>query len=361
MLTSLRDAVEFGNPQALWFVPLAAACLVLGAVTYVLRRRSRPLRTHGSSYPVIGHIRLWLAAACILAVAGLAAAQPRFVSGGSSFRRGTVDLLIAVDVSASMWVKDLGPSRLDVAIRELLNLQTEGILQTGDRAGLFVFGSTAIRKAHLSSNVERLMEIIGKLKPPETLTGDWFPWDSDVAGAFEHLYQSLDLQDRFEARASEQEWRPVRRTNRVVILLTDGDFELNQEQVQRLESAFAEFRRRGLTVYSIGIGTRTGAEVITVLRGYQRDRDYDSSLVADLDGQRTQLKMTTLTYLAQQTGGTAFTIDSLGHSATGFLREVVGKHRGVTSQLILSRQGQEAWSYIVACGILLFALAVLFY
>lgn len=360
-LVSLRDTLEFGNPQALRFVPMAAACLLLCAVTYVVRRRQRPRRTHGSSYPLIGHVRLWLAATGILAVVGLAAAQPRFMYGGSGFRRGTVDLPIVIDVSASMWVRDLGPSRLEVAIREVLNLQAEGILQTGDRAGLFVFGGTAIRKVHLSSNVERLMETVRKLEPPETLTGDWFPWDSDVATAFEHVYQSLDLQDRFEARENEGEWRPARRTDRAVIFLTDGDFEVSREQVRRLDSAFAEFRRRGLAIHPIGIGTRTGAELITVLREYQRDRDYDSALSEELDGQRTQMNMTTLAHLAQQTGGTAFAIDNIGHSASGFLREAVGAHRGVTFQLIRNQGTREAWQYLVACGILLFALAVLFY
>ena len=291
---------------------------------------------------------------------GVAAADPRVVYGGSGFKRGTVDIPIVVDVSASMG-QDLGPSRLEVAIGEVLKLQTEGILQTGDRAGLFVFGGTAIRKVHLSPKIERLMETVGKLKPPELLTGDSFPWDSDVASVFEHIYQSLDLQDRFEAGVDEKEWLPGRRADRAVILVTDGDFEVTREQVQRLDAAFAEFRRRGLAVYPIGIGTRTGADVISVLGGYQRDRDYDSSLEDELEGQRTLLNMTTLNYLAQQTGGQAFAIDSIGQSAAGFLREAVAAHRGVSFQLISSQSAKDAWQYLVTFGIVLFALAVLFY
>jgi hypothetical protein len=182
-----------------------------------------------------------------------------------------------------------------------------------------------------------------------------------VVSALEHIYSSLDLQDRFEAGTSEKEWRPVRRSNRAVILLTDGDFDVNQERKQRLDAALAEFRRRGLAVYAIGIGTRSGIELSTILGAYQRDRGYDLELAAELAGQRTQLRVSTLAYLAERTGGTTFTIDSIGHSAAGLLREAVASHRGVTFQLIPRQKSQEAWQYFLACGILLFAIAVLFY
>lgn len=361
LLAAVRESLEFGAPQYLTFVPLAAACLLLAAIVQFLKVRGRPPRTHGSTYPLVGRTKLWFAATMVLALAALAAAQPLFVYGGSSFKRGSVDVPIALDVSASMWVKDLGPSRLQVAIREILTLQSEGILQTGDRAGLFVFGGTTIRKVHLSTNIERLVEVVGKLTPPDTLTGDAFPWDSDVASAFEHIYQSVDSQDRFEAGMDESDWTPARRSDRAVILVTDGDFAADQAQMQRLDAALAEFRRRGLAVYPVGIGTRTGHDLTTILQDYEPGRDYDETLPAELEGQRTRLNMTTLSLLAQRSGGRTFMIDSLGSSAAGFLRDVVESHRAVSFQLIPNRQKQEVWQYLVVAGILVLALAVLFY
>lgn len=360
MLGFLGDRVEFSNPAALLILPLVLAMLVASLIVLGLRRRWRPARTRGSSYPLIGTMKWWLCAACILAVTGLAAAQPRLKYGGASFKRGSVDLPIVIDVSASMWVKDVGVSRLDVAIREVLRLQTEGILQTGDRAALFVFGGTTVRKAHLSPRLERLTEAVQKLKQPATLAGDAFPWDSDVASAFEHIYQSIDLQDRLESGTREDDWRPARRTDRALILLTDGDFGLRQEQQQRLDAALAEFRRRGIAVYPVGIGTRTGAELTSILDGY-RVEDYDETLPSELTGQQTVLRMSTLSFLAERTGGAVFTLDHTGRSATDFLRTAVGAHRGLTFQLTPSDDGLDAWQYLVACGILIFGVAVLFY
>jgi hypothetical protein len=361
LLDSFRTSVEFGSPLYLWFVPLAAACFTLGLIVHGLMRRRRPARTYGSSYPRIGRVKLWLGAALILAVTAVAAAQPRFVSGGPTFKRGSVDVVIAVDVSSSMWVKDLGPSRLEVALREVLNLESQGILQTGDRAGLFVFGGTTIRKAHVSTNVRRLMELASQLTAPPTLTGDSLPWDSDVAGALEQVVYSLDAQDRIEAGLSEREWMPARRADRIVVLISDGDFAVDDGRRERLEAALAEFRRRGLPVYGVGIGSKAGTDLTAILRDYEPERDYDATLVSELEGQRTRLTMATLSLLAERTGGGAFMIDSPGSSAVAFFREAVQSRRSISLQLIPNHQMHEAWRYFLVAGVLLFALAVLFY
>ena len=179
-----------------------------------------------------------------------------------------MDVVVAIDASASMWVQDLGPSRLDLAVREVLNLYTQDILTDGDRVALFVFGTTALRQVHMSSNAERFIEQVGQVSPPATLSGDAFPWDSDVAAAFEHIYQSLDNQDRFES--GDEEWQPEERSDRLVLLLTDGDFAADAEQLGRLDQALSEFRRRGLTVYPVAIGSRTGVELDLVLQDYVR-------------------------------------------------------------------------------------------
>jgi hypothetical protein len=357
--SALRESVEFQNPEYLTFVPLAGLMLLFGILVFVLRLRLRPAKSHGSSYPLFGHIKFWFLAVLALSVLSVAAARPFWVYGGSSFKRGDVDVAVIIDASASMWVRDLGPSRLEIAVREALGLYTEDILTPGDRVALFVFGTTALRQVHLSSNAERFVEQVGQLAPPEQLSGDAFPWDSDIAAAFEHVYQSLDNQDRFDS--GDEDWQPEERSDRVVLLFTDGDFAADAEQLARLDQALSEFRRRGLTVYPVAIGSRTGVELDLVLQDYVRGVDYDETLEADLEGIRTILNTDGLGMLETRLGGRSFIIDSAGLSADSFLQNVINSHRSVSFQLIPADDTQEIWQWVVVLAVLVIVVAMLFY
>ncbi|MEE2612344.1 MAG: vWA domain-containing protein [Acidobacteriota bacterium] len=359
-ITSLfRESVEFANPEYLAIVPVAGLLLVFGLLIFAVRLLLRPVRTAGSSYPLFGHIKFWFLAIAALALVAVAAARPFWVYGGSSFKRGDVDVVVAIDASASMWVKDLGPSRLDLAVREALNLYTQDILTPGDRTAVFVWGTTALRRVHMSANAERFVEEVGRIGPPTTLSGDAFPWDSDVATAFETIYLSLDNQDRFED--GEEDWAPEERSDRLVLLFTDGDFLIDAEQMSRFDVALGEFRRRGLAIYPVGIGSRTGVNVDSVLTDYIRGVDYDETLEADLEGQRTRLGLDGIAMLEQRTGGRSFIVDSLQLSSDTFLRNVVDSHRSISFQLIPAEDEQEVWQWVVMLAILVFVGAMLFY
>ena len=355
----LGDSVEFANPEYLAIVPVAGLLLVFGLLIFALRLQLRPARTEGSSYPLFGHIKFWFLAIVALALVAVAAARPFWVYGGSSFKRGDVDVVVAIDASASMWVRDLGPSRLDLAVRETLNLYTQDILTPGDRTAVFVWGTTALRRVHMSSNAERFVEEVGRIGPPSSLSGDAFPWDSDVATAFESIYLSLDNQDRFEA--ADESWTPEERSDRLVLLFTDGDFLTDAEQVSRLDVALGEFRRRGLAIYPVAIGSRTGVNVDTVLTDYVKGVDYDETLEADLEGQRTRLGLDSVGMLEQRTGGRSFIVDSPQVSSDTFLRNVVDSHRSISFQLIPAEDKQEVWQWVVMFAILVFVAAMLFY
>ena len=354
-----RESVEFANPEYLAIVPIAGLLLAFGLVVFALRLQLRPARTEGSSYPVFGHIKFWFLAIGALVLVAIAAARPFWIYGGSSFKRGDVDVVVAIDASASMWVKDLGSSRLELAVREALGLYTQDILSPGDRTAVFVWGTTALRRVHMSSNAERFVEEVGRIGPPPTLSGDAFPWDSDVATAFESIYMSLDNQDRFEE--GEENWTPEERSDRLVLLFTDGDFLIDAEQMSRLDVALGEFRRRGLVIYPVGVGSRTGVNVDTVLTDYVRGVDYDDTLVADLEGQHTRLGVEGIGMLEQRTGGRSFIVDGSQISSGTFLRNVVDSHRSISFQLVPAEDKQEVWQWVVLLAIFVFVAAMLFY
>jgi hypothetical protein len=354
--------IGFTSPEYLLALPLAALLAAFWLAAFLLARRARPVRTHGSSYPLVGRGKLWFLMTAVLALTALAAGRPFVVHGTSSFQRGGVDIAIAVDASASMWLEDVsGTSRLSIASRELLALQGEGILRPADRIALFVFGGTAVRKAHLSTDPARFADAVGRLRQPAGLTGDAFPWASDIAAALEHVYQSLDRYDRFEA-GEHEDWTPSHRTDRVLLLFTDGDFGLDPAQQRRLEQALGECRRRGLVIYATGIGSQSGRELVEVLRHYLRGRDYDDDLVAELKAEpRSRLDTRWLRLAAQRTGGRVFTIENAGATASGFLRSAIASHRSLALDLTREETQQEVWKYVLAVAFLLALIAVLAY
>ena len=97
-------------------------------------------------------------------------------------------------------------------------------------------------------------------------------------------------------------------------------------------------------VYPLGVGSRAGTDLDTVLLDYTPGVDYDQSLVEDLEGIRTRLRSEGLSMLEQRTDGRSFTIDSAGVTAEPFLRNAVNAHRAISFQLIPAddRQGSLA-------------------
>ena len=295
-----------------------------------------------------------------MAVLAVAAARPFWVFGGSSFKRGDVDVVVAIDASASMWVQDLGASRLELAVREVLNLYTLDILTPGDRVALFVFGTTALRQVHMSSNAERFIEQVGQVaaarcrsratRSPGTAT---WPRRSSTS--------TSRWTTRTASRAATRTGSRRSVPTGLVLLLTDGDFAADAEQLARLDEALTEFRRRGLTVYPVAIGSRTGVELDIVLQEYVRGVDYDETLEADLEGIRTVLNTDGLGMLETRLGGSSFIIDSAGLSADSFLQNVINSHRSVTFQLIPAEDTQEIWQWVVTLAVVLFVVAMLFY
>ena len=140
-----RESIEFANPEYLAIVPIAVLLLAFGLVVFALRLQLRPTRTEGSKYPFFGHIKFWFLAIIALALVSVAAARPFWVFGGSTFRRGDVDIVVAIDASASMWVKDLGPARLDLAVREALGAGVDLMLDVNEGYDV----NTAIRAAQM--------------------------------------------------------------------------------------------------------------------------------------------------------------------------------------------------------------------
>ena len=173
LLAAFEGSVEFANPEYLMVVPVAALLLVFGLVVFGLQYVLRP-----------GEDPWVVVSACwshqILVSCSFCPScwwrQRRRVPSGSTGPRASSGVM-----SMWRWRSTSRPrcgSRISADCHasksgsgEVLNLYTQEILTPGDRVALFVFGTTAVRKVHLSSDAERFINQVGRIAPPSTLSG----------------------------------------------------------------------------------------------------------------------------------------------------------------------------------------------
>lgn len=231
-----------------WLVLLGAA--VFGAAAFWLldvetrRRRDRLTRfAELALLPRLGAalpsrhtvLRQWpvVIAMCLLA---LALAQPTAGYRTSFNQQRGLDVVLAIDASASMLATDEQPSRLERLKQEVRRFRASG---PGDRVGLIAFAGRSYILTPLTADVGALDLYIDNLSPETVGQGG-----SAMSGA---MRQGVELLD---ASASG--------SDRVLVLLSDGEFF---EPDTDLRAAAALARERGVAVVTVGFGTPLGATI----------------------------------------------------------------------------------------------------
>jgi Ca-activated chloride channel family protein len=181
-------------------------------------------------------------------------------------RRG-LDIVICVDTSRSMLVKDIKPDRLGRAKREISLLLDR---LTGDRVGLVAFAGDVRDVAPLTHDRETVRWFLHSLSPADNLMGG-----TDLGGALDH---ALEL---FDGRTGAHE---------AIVLLTDGE-DLEGNGLVAAQAA----GERGIRVYVVGMGSEDGGKVPDGNRGWVRDES-GQEVISRLDGE-------TLAAMAEAAGG----------------------------------------------------------
>lgn len=213
-----------------------------------------------------------------LAVAFAVVALARPQAGGRARlekQRG-LDLVVALDFSKSMLARDIYPSRLERAKRELERMMDD---LAGDRIGLVAFAGETLTY------------------PPTTdyaavklFWRDLQPADMPVGGTAvgRALKAAMEQLRRLRAKGGESR-------SQVILLLTDGE-DTESEPLQVAEEA----ARLNIKIYAVGVGSRSGELIPQVddqgkVLGYLKDNEgkyVTSRLAEDM-----------LSQLAAKTGG----------------------------------------------------------
>jgi Ca-activated chloride channel family protein len=320
------------HPHYLWLLLLVPAVVLAYVVAF--SRRRRLLESLGNqvliarmSASVSVPRKVLRAIYLTLAVALLALALARPQAGGRARlekQRG-LDIVVALDFSKSMLARDIYPSRLERAKRELERLIDR---LAGDRIGLVAFAGESLTY------------------PPTTdyaavklFWRDLTPADMPVGGTAigRAMKSGIDLLKRLRARGGESRAQ-------VILLLTDGEDTESEPMAVAEEAA-----QLGIKVFAVGIGSRSGELVPQVnadgqVQGYLKDQEgkyVTSRLAEDM-----------LNQIAQKTGGEYLRADTRRFGVEAIEAALAGLKR-TENEARLVKQYDEVYEFLVLPAFLL--------
>jgi Ca-activated chloride channel homolog len=221
------------NPWVLWFL---LALPLVGWSAWRLRRFAPRMRHPGlpggfkprpSLRRILSPLPLWLKlGAAALLVAGLA--RPISRTAWSEDSVNGVDIVLAMDVSTSMQIRDVKPSRLEAA-RQILTKFIAG--RDRDRMGLVAFAGRPVTRCPLTTDRQVLRDLL------DSTSNQGLDDGTAIGDAL------LMAGNRLRKSAAK---------SRVIVLLTDG--QNNMGSVDPLSAAKA-VSSMGIRIYTIGLGT----------------------------------------------------------------------------------------------------------
>lgn len=322
---------RFGSPLLLYayaLVPVLALLLWMSgrARRKVLSRFGDPALMEKLSRSVSHNKRLIKSTLLLVGVGLLvsALARPQFGTRVETVRREGKDVIIALDVSASMLAQDIVPSRLEKAKLEIATLIER---LEGDRVGLVAFAGEAFVQSPLTIDHGAATMFLRAMGP------DLIPVPGTNLG--EALIRSTEAFD-----AGDPQFR-------ILILMTDGE-----DHEGDIERGLEQAAEAGVTIHTVGIGSLDGVPIPNIdENGVQRGfvRDSAGSIVL------SRLDESTLRDIARETGGRYFRATGGQSELDALVEEVTaGENRELDAQQFTQFEEQ----YQIFLGLALVMLVV---
>jgi Ca-activated chloride channel family protein len=239
--------VEFAYPQFLWLllsVPPLLLCWALGASHHRrMRERFGNLENLKQISRVSWSGRNWLrgllfAGSLVGMVLGLAA--PRMTGRDLRPVPMPTDVIFMLDVSPSMFARDMDPTRLGRAQQIIRQFVLQK--RPDDRYALVPFNVSGVVLSYLTRDPENILLYFDYLnQTTEPAIG------TNMGAALVGGLRVIEADDQLNRQNAGSR-------RRVLILISDGDDTLGEWR-----EPLAEIVRKQLKLYTIGLGTATGA------------------------------------------------------------------------------------------------------
>ncbi|MDX1590658.1 MAG: VWA domain-containing protein [Balneolaceae bacterium] len=230
----------------------------------------------------------------------IALAGPKIGTEVREVQRTGLNLMVALDLSRSMNVQDVPPSRLDKAKFEINRLVNR---LSGDRIGLLVFTDEAFNQAPLTTDYSAMRLFL------DIANTDQMPYGgTNFTAALSRASEAFDSMERHQGAAN------------VLVLVADGE-----HHGPSYEEELNLLTEKGIIVFTVGIGTREGGLIpVTDESGrivsYHRDES-GNTVTSTLDPQ-------TLQDIARTGGGEYYELNSGSDTIEPFFARLDELERG---------------------------------
>lgn len=258
---------------------------------------------------------LVLAAIVLLIISAANLRKP--VAGAKETKAG-IDVMIALDVSKSMWAEDTKPSRLEAA-KQFVNSMIDRL--SDNRVGIVLFAGRAFLQMPLTTDFSVAKLYVSNASPDEV------PVQGTVVGdALQLCENSLDTKEK---------------KYKAVVLISDGEDHdpHSTEVLQQLSD-------NGVIVNTIGVGSAEGAPIKE-----PGAADYKT----DANGQTviSKLNEPELMQIAQQTGGTYMHLGNAERTASQMASILNGMEKKAIQDKGDTRQYASFYAVFVIIALLI--------
>jgi Ca-activated chloride channel family protein len=170
----------------------------------------------------------------------IALVNPKMGTKLETVKSEGVDVVFAIDVSKSMLAEDIAPNRLEKAKQ----IVTKIINNLGsDRVGIIIYAGSAYPLLPITTDQAAAKMFLQNASPDM------------VSSQGTAINQALELATTY--------FDDEEQANKYLILISDGEDHNNTDA-----SIAKEIAKQGIKLYSIGIGTKRGAQIPIKIRGH---------------------------------------------------------------------------------------------
>jgi len=245
------STIRFGEPAYLWLLGVSGALLFAWVWRLVRRRRDVRHMRRGRILPLkerfslFGDLAFWLCAIVAASLVIVALSRPQALT--SAVKRGSADIVILQDASASMYVSDVPPDRWRRSV-QFLRTFAESLSWQGDRVALALFAQLAAPQVRLTKDPNSLFFFIDHLGEQSPFPLENAPtWDTNIE---EGLRWGLRLVEKDEELFGKSG------NPKAFVVISDG-----QAWTGKVAEALQAARQRSIPVHVVGVGTSVGGMI----------------------------------------------------------------------------------------------------